>query len=102
MCRDVSIANAEPIRHSVFAYLFQAAECLVAKSPATFGIESACQAVHNRINIRTDVEAPDIRVVADIHDDLYIFFRSDTHQSMQEFGIDRPAGENSARGRLRT
>ena len=82
MCRDVSITNAEPIRHSVFTYLFQAAECLVAKSPATFGIESACQAVHDRINIRTDVEAPEIRVVADIYDDLYVFFRNDAHQSM--------------------
>src|SRR5262249_47128032 len=95
MRREISITNAEPVRHSVFAYLFETTECLVAKSPSAFGIELAGQTVHDRINIRADVQTPNVGVVTNINYHVNVFFRNDANQTPQEFRGAGSTGENS-------
>jgi len=47
------------------------------------------------INIRADVEAPDLRIVAYVHYDMNIFLRYDLNEPAQEFRGTRSTGEDS-------
>src|SRR5262249_32298104 len=70
-----------------------------AEAPAALRVQSAGQSVHDRIDVGANVQAPNSRVVANIHDNVYIFLRDDLHKATQEFGRAGPAGENGVMGR---
>src|SRR5438046_7893314 len=94
MRREVAIAETEPVGHAVPAHLFEAAERLVANSPATLQIEPAGEAVENGINIGTDVESPNAGVIADIHDDVDVALWNNLHEPAQKFRGAGAAGQN--------
>jgi hypothetical protein len=71
---------------------------LVTEPPASFRVKPAGKAVKDRIDIGTDVKTPHISVVTDIHYNLYLLFRNNSHQSTQKLGGAGPSGKDSIVG----
>ena len=79
MGRDVTIAEAEPVRlHAVGGQFFFGMPGFVAVSPTALRIDSAAEGVHAGVEVRTDPDAVHPGVVADIDDGRQFVARTRT------------------------
>ena len=85
MCRKITVSESEPDWHSVRFNLFKTPEALVTQAPSAHGIQLSGQAIGDGIDVRADMQTPDIGIVTDIHNDMDIFLRHSLHKAAQEF-----------------
>jgi hypothetical protein len=100
MSCEIAVTQPEPVRHSISRHLFKATERLVSHPPAALRVESVGETICDRIDIRTDMQAPDIGIVSDINDDVDLFFGYDLNEATQKFGGAGPAGYYGVVGRI--
>ena len=77
MGRQICIAESKPRGHAVVLYRFEAFEGFIAQSPSAHRIEFSAESIDNRIDVGADVQAPDIRIVAYVHNDVNLVLRND-------------------------
>src|SRR5438876_11758107 len=95
---QIAITETKPGRQSVGFHFFKTSKCFITHAPAADRIEFSGKTVRNGIDVRTDVESPDVRIVADIHDHMNVLFGNDLDEAAQEFCSAGSTGKNSVVG----
>src|ERR1700733_11929424 len=99
---QIAISDTKPRGHSIRLDLFETSECLIAQAPAADGVQLSGKAVHDGIDVRTDVKSPHLRIVANIHDHVNVFFGNYLNEAAKEFGSAGSAGKHSVVSRSHT
>ena len=93
MRREVAVPEVEPALGAQCGHRLEAVERLVDAAPAARDVERAAEGVGDGVEIRRDVEAPDLGVVARVADDGQLRWIEDPREAAQELRGAGAAGE---------
>ena len=91
---EVAVAELEPFVDAATPGFLQNLECVVVDSPAAILRRKTRERVHHRVEVRADVEAPVLEVIARVHDGRERPPREHAIESVDE---PRPAHASSQR-----
>ena len=94
MDAEIEVAEPEPALAAELATRLERVPRLVRAAPAACLVQPAGERVEDRVEVRRDVEAEDLDVVADVADDRQLARVDRLGQGEREPGAAEPAGEN--------
>jgi len=97
---QVAVAEAEPGLAAQQAQGLQAVEGVAPVAPAAGLVDQAGQGVGDDVQVRADVEAEELVVIAGIDDDRHLLRLHDPQEALQEAGAADAAGKNRDQARL--